>query len=279
MVARGAGHGLHLAVRADAFAAVHIRQLAVFLHRELLGQEDVVYPLTLAQALGVKAVEGAHVDVAELGNAPCVRQQAALIYELEAVIVLVDIEVAGEHCGQVVLVGAYALHDHLGALGARRHADVVHVQVVVDEPELGMLQAEHAPGTYPDAGRIPSFARAVRRRRKPEVAALDEVEFVSVVEYGGVLTALLAVITPHADVLIARELRLEVLELMVKAFLRAEDVKAVEANELRHIRVALLPAVARFVIALIVHADVIGGKGESLCPEAQRGQQKAEENK
>ena len=110
---------------------------------------------------GRRAVESAHVQIAELGYAICVIENARVVNKLETVVVLINIKVARKNGWQFVLVLFNAVHNHFCTLCASRNAYVIHVQIVIDEFELGSLNLENAPCAYSDACGIPAQAWAV----------------------------------------------------------------------------------------------------------------------
>ena len=157
---------------------------------------------------------------------------------------------------------------------ARHYAHLVHVKIEVMESEAGVFLPELAPGTDAYAGCVPSESGFVGRLAEPEVAVAEQLQTLLLVEYGGILAALLAVVTRHTDVGVAVETRRKVVELRLEALLRAEGVGVFKVYLVGNHLAAHRPYVAFLVVAAVVLTDVVSadkqclrthrhGKGES----------------
>ena len=94
-------------------------------------------------------------------------------------------------------------------------------------------------------------------RGEPEIAMIEHLELLRTVEDGGILTTLLAIVTPDTDVIIARHHALQVLQLMVFTLLRTKNIKAMELYQLGDVGATLSPAIAIDGVTLVRIANVI----------------------
>ena len=213
---------------------------------------------------GAEAVEGAVLGEAEACGFVAVLEESGAGEDGEDLVVLIYVEVAGEH-GEALALGhlLYALADELGGLAACDLTDVIHVEVEEEELLVGAEVEESSPGADAYAGGIPSECGAVGGFVEPEVAAVEQAHAVLLVEDGAVLAVLLAVVACHADVAVAVEVLKHVEELPLKYFLGAEDIGAFPVEHVAH----------------DAAADVVGAHGEFLGGGAEGGQGEEEEGK
>lgn len=118
---------------------------------------------------------------------------------------------------------------------------------------------ESAPGADAHTCGIPSEAGAVGCFGEPEIAAVEQREQVGAVEDCGVFACVFAVVASASDIFITGHCSFEVVELLFEPFLSAENVEIVEEGELCDYRGALLPSVARAVVAVVELADIVCG--------------------
>ena len=172
-------------------------------------------------------------------------------------VVLVDVEVAGEHDGSTLCYLANLLHNELCCLAARHYAHMIHVQVEVVEAETGLCLLKLAPRADAYARSVPAQLRLVGRFVQPEVALVEQLHAVFLIEYGGIFALCLAVVAAHADIVVAVECAEQVAELRMQHFLRAEDVGTLEVHLVANHLAACLPHVAVAVVVRIMVAYVV----------------------
>ena len=80
---------------------------------------------------------------------------------------------------------------------------------------------------------------------------------VFLVEYGGILTPTLAVITTYTYIVVAVERSEHVLQLRIQNLLCAEDVGLFEVDDAANARTTLLPVVSVFSIRLVLIAYIV----------------------
>ena len=134
---------------------------------------------------------------------------------------------------------------------------MVHVEVEEEELLARSLVAEMSPRADAWAYGIPSQARLVRMFREPEVAVVNQAEQVGAVEDGRMLAGFKAVVAPDADIVVAGQGCLQLVELPFQSLLRAEDLEAVGQDEPCHHRIALPPSVALQRVLMVGIADVV----------------------
>ena len=136
---------------------------------------------------------------------------------------------------------------------------MVHVQVEEVEGLVvgGRLSCKFSPGADADASRIPSKARAVGSLVEPEVAVIQQAQPVFLIEYRGIFPTLLAVVTAHADEVIAIQTLEHIDKLRVKHLLGAKDVGGHEIELVTHDLAALGPHLTIDAIAGDLEPDVI----------------------
>ena len=134
---------------------------------------------------------------------------------------------------------------------------MIHVEIEEQEGETGLLITKLAPATDTRQGGIPSLIGMIGLRGEPEIAMVEHLELLRTIEDGGMLTALLAIVTPYADVVIPRHHALQVLQLRIFSLLRTENIKTMELYQLGDVGATLSPAIAIDGVALIRIANVI----------------------
>lgn len=244
-------------------AAIGVGQDAVFLDFDAGSDEDVV-ETAVRVVFGREVVECAVEGVCEVADDIRVAECAVVGDCLVALLVLVEVEVAGEEDGECAVDFLHLLADELGALETCLDADVVHVEVEEEKFAARIFVAEFTPCADAGAGCVPAFfAGDVGCLAEPEVAVIDEAELVGIVEDGRVLAAFFAVFAAYADVFEAGEGVLEVIKLVAVAFLGAEDVELMVSDERREGGETSFPSVADHRVAAVVEAQVIGGEVET----------------
>ena len=150
---------------------------------------------------------------------------------------------------------------------------MIHVEVEVIEHDLLILfptveqamtllfarfRGKLAPGADADAGCVPAQARLLRRFAQPEVAVVEELEFVFLVENRLVLATAFAVVAPDADVIVTIKVFEHVLELYPQHLLCPEEVGSHEVHLVAHHLATLLPLVALNAVVPGLVAYVVG---------------------
>ena len=258
----GALHGSPVGVGEDAVAV----------DAELRREEDVVYAAR-AEAVGVEGVERAVLGEAQACRGVRVLQYARVGEYLEYLVVLVYVEVARHHHGSALGYLAYLAHYELGGLTTRHDAHVVHVQVEVVELESRLQLLELSPRADAYACRVPAQLGRVGGLVEPEVAVVEELEVVFLVEYGRVLAGLLAVVAAHAYVVVVVECGTHVAELLHEHLLCAEGIGSLEVHLIAEHLAARGPHVAVLLVALVAVANVVGAHIERLCAQGCRHEQ------
>ena len=246
---------------------VGVGQHTVALDGELRRHEDVV-DAAGGLPLLVVGVERTILGKAQPGGGVAVEEPSRLREDAVYLVVLVDVEVARQHHGGICTL-TDALHHQFGGLPSCHHTHMVHVQVVEVEPQSRRDVLELSPGADTDAGGIPAKTGLVGCRREPEMAVVHEPQFLFVVEDGSILALLLAVVTPHADVVVVVEPLEHVAQLRLQHLLRAENVGVLEVQLVAHHLTTLLPAVAVFLVIVVLIPDVVGTHIERLGTRSQ----------
>ena len=140
------------------------------------------------------------------------------------------------------------------------------VRMKSEKPKAFMAFSIHesAPGANADVCCVPSFHRLCGIFRQPKVTGIKQFESFSLIEYGGILTFLLSVITSDTNVIIIGKSSQHVCQLVVKYFLSSEDVEIVKMNEICNNRVSLLPSVSLGFILRICVPQIITGDSKRL---------------
>ena len=86
----------------------------------------------------------------------------------------------------------------------------------------------------------------------------------SVVEYGGVLSCLLTVITPYTDIVVVVEAVLHVLQLPVEHLLCAENVGMLKVDQVADHLATLRPDIAGYGVFVVAVADIVRAYVELL---------------
>ena len=124
--------------------------------------------------------------------------------------------------------------------------------------QVGNFCAELAPSADSYAGRVPAQTGLFWRFAEPEVAVVEELEFVIFVEDGLVLAATLAIVAPDADVVVAVEGIFHVLELFPKHFLSPENVGRHKVHLVADDLTAFLPMFALHAVVPVLVTNVVG---------------------
>ena len=129
------------------------------------------------------------------------------------------------------------------------------------EQAMTLFQVFHckfAPSADADADRIPTQARLVGRLAEPEVTMVKELEFILFIKYGLMFATMLAIITPNADIIIAIQSLLHILELDIQHFLCSEYLRRHEVHLVANDLAALLPNFTLNAIVPILVTDIVG---------------------
>jgi len=139
---------------------------------------------------------------------------------------------------------------------------------------LTRLHGKLAPGADADAGCVPAQTWLLRRFAQPEVAVVEELDFVFFVEDRLKLAALFAVVTPNADVVVAVEAFEHVLKLTPQHLLCPEEVGGHEVDLVANHLAAFLPLVALNAVVPCLVADVVGADKHLLGIQLKSQQKK-----
>lgn len=216
------------------------------------------------EAVGIKIVEGSVFDKAQAGIGIGVFQYARMREDAIDLIPLVHIEITREHgwCPHGHL--AYAADDEFGPLATRHHTHMVHVDIEEEELLSRALIEEFAPGADSHASSVPSQSRSGGSGGEPEMPLVEQGQRASVVEYGGVLSCLLTVITPYTDIVVVVEAVLHVLKLPVEHLLCAEDIGMLKVDQVADHLATLRPDIAGYGVFVVAVADIVRAYVELL---------------
>ena len=134
---------------------------------------------------------------------------------------------------------------------------MVHVEIEVIEAEARLFLAELAPRADAHAGSVPAEHRLVRSLVKPEVALLEQLQAVLLIENSSILAVLLTVVASHAHVAVAVETLQKVVELTNEHLLRTEDVGILKVDLVTDNLAALCPHITLAVVRRVMVADVV----------------------
>ena len=107
------------------------------------------------------------------------------------------------------------------------------------------------------------------RLAEPEVAVVEELEFVLLIENGFVLASTLSVVAPDADIVVAIKGSLQVLQLGPEHLLRSENDRSHEVHLVAHDLAAFGPDLAVDAVVGVFVADVIGADEHFLGREVK----------
>lgn len=160
-------------------------------------------------------------------------------------IVLVDIEVAAEKHREAFYreIFDFLLYKR-DTLLAGFHADMVHMEIEIEELPSGRLVEEMPPCAHAAACGVPAKRRTVGCLGEPEVAMVEHVEHGRVVKYRGMFASTFAIVAANADKIISRQTRFQRIELVAHPFLGAEYIEIVKTNQTGNVWQACAPSVS-----------------------------------
>ena len=174
------------------------------------------------------------------------------------------------------------IHHQFGSLAPCHHAHMVHVEVKIEYGFGGSSPAveqamtpwlfyhsELTPGADADAGRVPTEGRLVGRLVEPEIAMVDEPEFVFFVENRLILAGLFTIVAAYADVAVAVESFQHVIKLLIQYLLRTEDFGSHEIHLVTNDLATLGPLFALHAIVPVLVTDIVGADQQILGGELQ----------
>ena len=130
----------------------------------------------------IPAVKGTVLGKAELSLLKAVVQYTRLCKDTINLVSLINIKITCQHHGLTLSNLFDTLHHQFGTLAACHSTYVVHVQIKVIELQAGTLEFKITPRADTHTSGIPTQTRLLRGFRQPEVAMIQQFDFVTVVE-------------------------------------------------------------------------------------------------
>ena len=240
---------------------VAIGEHTIVIHLEPWRYKDVV-DAALGLGIGVKAHKCAVLGHAQTCLSIAVVEQSTVGKDAIHLVVLVHVEVTGEHHGGSMRNGAYALHHQFGSLAPCHHAHVIHVQV--EEIEHKCPAPELRPRAHAPAHGIPAHAHLVGCFAEPEGALAQQVQTVLFVEDARIFPLLLAVVASTPGNAIAVEGGEHVDQLRMSDLLRAKGIGLDEVHQVAHHAAARVPHLSLGLVAIVEQPHIVAANGERL---------------
>ena len=215
------------------------------------------YNTAVGVGIVVIIIERTILGIAQAGSGVAVAKQSRIGEDGIYLVILVDIEVAREYNRGVASYFTNLTHHKFCTLTTCHNADMVHVEVEVEELQVRTLVLKFSPSTYSDASGIPSEIGSSGVLRQPELAVIQQLDIVFLIENGGILTLTLAVITTYTYVVVAVERCKHILQLRIEHLLSAEHIGLFEVDDAADTWTTLLPAVSVFSIRIVLVAYIV----------------------